>query len=326
VGLLKIPIIFAFVCVLLLLPPIDVNAQQAVIDDIRKQAEKELGPNRLGAFYAATINFAVNPDISTATYHVQDENLGDPTISVFRLPLRYVSNIDGSGFRPFVQAGFAYQTIESSFDLLDSESIDTEWRAYGGSIAIGLEMPIGKRLKIMPVIDGGLVRLENDAEYNGTVSNLVLKPAFEGLVFDWEADAWLMGASLGIDYRRRFKRVDFNFHGSLTHNYIETYDSSSGLIEFDSQVTTFDINTDTVVPTGMSISVFPLAAVVTVGYTTFLGPDRDELGFEYFFEGGLALEMDVSEKDWMLQNFRLGGKGIYGEDVTGWSLILGYRF
>jgi hypothetical protein len=60
----------------------------------------------------------------------------------------------------------------------------------------------------------------------------------------------------------------------------------------------FDIvAVETVLPTGLTIARYPLAMAVNLGYTAFLGPNRDALSFEYFFESGLALEADLSRKN-----------------------------
>jgi hypothetical protein len=40
-----------------------------------------------GAGYAAMVNFAVVPDISTATYHIDTNTADDPTLRESRLPL-----------------------------------------------------------------------------------------------------------------------------------------------------------------------------------------------------------------------------------------------
>ena len=317
--------------------PIQVNAQsdlQPVIDlireqlisDLRDEALETLGPDRLGAGYAALINFTVNPDISTATYYTDVEDAEDPTLTVYRVPLRYVFRSEDRNWHPLVQANLGYQTLSADFDIDTEESIEADWRTYGGSLAVGVEVQLKEGLKLLPIVNAGVVRIESDADYDGFLANSFLKPAFDGVVFDWEADAWLIGASVGIDYLHSFKSYDLNIYGSLTHNYIETYHSSSRLIDFNSQVTTLDRNVDAEIPTHKSIAVYPLALVVNIGNTTFLGNDRDALDFDYFFEGGLALEADISQRNWMLQKIRIGAKLIYGEDVTGWSLIFGYRF
>jgi hypothetical protein len=303
------------------------NLDQA-IQDLRDEFSRRLGPDRLGGAYASIINFAVNPDISAATYYVDagDLDASDPELNVFRLPLRHVFELDSRGWRPFVEANLAYQSYQFDFAAFDTERVDTEWQTYGGTLTGGVEIAASEQLTLVPAVTLGLVHLENDANYTGPRSNLLLQPALEGLVFDWDADAWLVGASLAADYRRGLRNFELSIHGSLTHNYIETYDSSSGLIEFDSQATTFALQAETIHPTTMTAWGYPLALVASLGNTTFIGSDRDALGFEYFFEAGLALEADVSSKEWPVKKLRLGASAIYGPDVKGWSLILGYRF
>ena len=79
-------------------------------------------------------------------------------------------------------------------------------------------------------------------------------------------------------------------------------------------------------PTGLTLVRQPLALVATLGNTTLFGDGRDALGFDYFFEAGLALETRLDNRDWKIKRVRVGAKAIYGEDVTGWSVIFGYRF
>lgn len=112
----------------------------------------------------------------------------------------------------------------------------------------------------------------------------------------------------------------------LTYNHLDTYDSSSNLIEFDGNITTFTLQVDVIKPIDAQVGGYPLALVGHFGNTTFIGNNRDALGFDYFFEAGLALETDVSQNDWPVKKLRLGAMGIFGADVTGWSMIFGYRF
>jgi hypothetical protein len=101
-------ILHSCVCSLVLFSAIHVRAQQEAIDEIRDNALREGGPERLGAGYAALVNFAVNPDISAATHNIKVEGVRDPSISAYRLPLRYVFTLDNGAWRPQVQANFAY--------------------------------------------------------------------------------------------------------------------------------------------------------------------------------------------------------------------------
>ncbi len=306
-----------------------VNAQtetDPIIDEIRRLVMDSADPARLGAGYAAMINFAVSPDISSAVYSIDGNGDDDPTLNVTRIPFRHSFSSGERSWRPFLQANLAYQTLETDFNLFEEESIKADWKALGGSVSAGAEVRLSENLMLVPAIDIGLVRLENDADYRGVLAEALLKPALEGLLFDWEADALMLGVAVGFDYRRGFSSLDLNVHGSLTHNHIETYDSSSEFIDFDSRITTFDVQAETVHPTRMSIRDYPISLVTHVGATTFLGDNRDALGFDHFFETGLALEADLSKRDRRLQKLRLGVNLIFGSDVTGWGVILGYRF
>lgn len=77
-------------------------------------------------------------------------------------------------------------------------------------------------------------------------------------------------------------------------------------------------------PTSLSIGKYPVALVGLLGNTSFFGSQNDALGFDSFFETGLALELAVSASGWKLKILRFGAKAILGSDVNGWSLIFGY--
>lgn len=299
-----------------------------LVDEIRQMVAETLGPERQGAAYAAMVNFAVHPDISRAVYRVDSEgqNADEPEIKVTKLPLRLLPDVELAGVRPFFEVSLGYQTIDFAFETAPGERIDSEWKAYGGSLVGGLQIPVGSDWTLVSTVNLGLARLKNNADFDGPISEAILKPATEGLVFNWQAETWIAGAAVAADYVKTLGATDLGVHASLSYNYVESYDSDSGLIDFNSDATTFVINAEAIHPTPLAIGDYPLAVVPSFGYTTFLGNDRDALGFEYFVEGGLALEADVSAKGWRVKKLRLGAKAIYGADVTGYGLIIGYRF
>ena len=307
---------------------VDVHAQadQDLIDEIREALKVALDQDSLGAGYAAMINFAVAPDISTASYTVENEDGGNPELNVSRVPFRINFPAGSSGMQPFIQANLTYQTLDSRFDFVPGEHVNSRHKAYGGSISFGAELPIGDHLTLLPVVDTGLVRLKNSAGYHGEFSSQILEPALSGLVFDWKANAWLVGVSLGFDYGRNFERNDLKVHGSVTHYHVESYDSTSEAIEFSNEMTTFNLQLENAWNTGKNLAGYPVGLVTHAGATQFLGNNRDVLGFDRFFDVGIALETDLSSKNWKVNRLRLGAKLIFGEDVDGWGLMLGYRF
>ena len=304
---------------------------QAVDDEliarIREQTLENLDAEGLGAGYAAMLSFAVSPDISAATFYPDaPDGIDDVTLKVYRVPLRHVFDRDGQGPRPFVQGLFAYQYYDARFILSAEEAIGAEWRTYGGALTGGVELPVSERLTVLTGVTAGIGRMRSDADYSGSLGQTVLRPVLEGIAFDWDADARLFGASLGFDYLRPLSGFDLEIRGSATHHYIETYNSSSAFVEFTSHVTALDVDVNSVHPTAMSLGESPLSLVLLAGGTKVVGPNREALGFDSFFELGAAFEADISTRGWRVRTLRLGAKGIVGNDVRGWSLVFGYGF
>ncbi|MCB1826571.1 MAG: hypothetical protein KDJ54_19130 [Candidatus Competibacteraceae bacterium] len=143
-----------------------------------------------------------------------------------------------------------------------------------------------------------------------------LKPALQGVVFDWDADASLVGMTAGLNYEQQFETWSMEGQTRLTYNHLDTHNSSSELIDFDANVTTFTLQIDAIKPIDAKIGGYPLALVGHLGNATFLGSNRDAVGFDYFFEAGLALETDISQNNWPVKKLRLGAMGIFGADVS----------
>ncbi len=295
-------------------------ARQAVIDGF--------DPRRLGAGYAALVSFAVSPQISTASFRPEAESdeVEDPELDVYRIPLRFVFGEDEGAPRPFLQGVFAYQDLYSRFDLGSGESIKSDWETYGLLINAGFEVPLSGNLMLLPTLSLGYARLENSANYSGLLSETVLRPAFKNIIFDWETDAVIYGAALGMDYRRQLGSFATELLASVSRNRLETFNESSEYVEFESGVTSLDMEFNSAHPTGLKLQGHPLDWVLLLGHTRFYGSNRDALGFTNFSEAGLALQLSPRPGGHRNDIWRLGLKTIIGDDVDGWSLVLSHDF
>lgn len=318
-----------FVTMSLLLPLSSLAVAQSndEIEALREAAKKSFNPGKIGAGYAAIINFAVSPDISTATFHADaGEGIVDPTLKVTRFPFRKVFDKERDGPRPFIGGLFAYQNLDSGFVPLPNEQIDAEWQTYGATLSGGFEIPVGEAWKLFPTLSLGFGSLDNRARYSGPVSETYLRPALQGIVFDWDAKALVYGVAFGASYEYKTPKLGIEALSSLTYHRIQSFDTGTDFQSFRGDVTAFDVELNFVRPTRMKLGKYPLAVVALLGNTTFLGANRDALGFKDFYEAGLALEVDVSSRGWKIHTLRLGAKSIVGSDVHGWSLILSYGY
>jgi hypothetical protein len=300
---------------------------QTDFDAIRDQLAADLRGVQIGAGYAAIVDFAVSRDISAATFYPDEvEGVSDTKLASIKVPYRFVLGADDLPARPFIQGHFTYQTLNADFNFLADELVRSEWKTFGGSLSGGFEVALGDAMKLIPAVSVGYGRIENRAEYTGPIGSELLRPIFTNLLFDWDANAVVYGASLGLDYRRQYGQIDLEVLGNLTHHLVESTSASTELAEFEGHVTAFDLEVNAVRPTSLTLGGYPLAVVGLFGMTSIFGPDRDALGFDRFFETGLGLQGDLSAKGWKVTSLRLGLKAIYGPDVIGWGLIVGYQF
>jgi hypothetical protein len=296
------------------------------IDALTAPVRARANPESLSTAYAAIINFAVSPEISTATFYPEtDERVVDPRLKATRFPYRKVFGGADASWRPFVQAVAAYQEMDAGFVVTPEDFIDTRWKTYGLSLTGGVEKPVGEHLDLLASASVGYGRLENLATYYGPLAPDI-RQALEGVAFNWELDALIYGAGIGAYYDRSLGRADLEVRAGLNQHRIESRAVSTSLVEFSSHISTFDVDFNTVMPTDAAWGGHPVAVVGLLGYTTFLGDERRSLGFDTFFEAGLALEIDLAAKGWRLKKLRIGAKTIFGPDISGWGLVIGPRF
>lgn len=68
---------------------------------------------RLGAGYAAMMNFATTPDISAAMYYIDSASANDPTLNVYKILLQHEFALEDRDWKPFVQASIGYLDYEA---------------------------------------------------------------------------------------------------------------------------------------------------------------------------------------------------------------------
>lgn len=318
--------LFAAAALLALGFPAHASAQtDDLIDAIRDLARESFDPVKIGAGYAAMVDFAVSRDISSANFYPDaTDGVVDPSLQHFQFPFRFVFGDDATVARPFLQGLVAHQTVESGFDLAPGEFVHSEWETWGFSLSGGYDVPLGEHLSLLPVLSVGYGSLENRARYAGPIAEQLLRPALAGLIFDWESNAVTYGASLGFDYRDSLGSFDIEVLGSVTHHYIESIDAPNEFVDFRGSMSGFDLNANAVHPTPWEMFGNPVSLVGLFGHTRIFGPERDALGFDSFFELGAGIDLDVSARGWKIKSLRFGAKAIFGPDVDGWGLIIGY--
>jgi hypothetical protein len=285
---------------------------------------------RITPAYAAMINFESEPNISSSTLWVDTAAETNDRLKVIKLPMRYEFDLTSSGWKPFAQATLAKLSYEQTQDLSNvlgaGEAIRPTWESYSATLGGGVRIPIVQGWSILPAIDGGYAHLSNETAYSGQFSNTILKPALEGIVSDWSADAWLLNGHLVVQYQGQVRKFDIDAKLSYTLSHTESFSSTSEFQEFSESFQTVSLKFESAHPLGLSLLGYPLSLIGRLGNSTFLGENRSELEFTYLNEFGLSLQADISRHDLPVKKLSLGSMALLGDNVWGWSILFGYRF
>ncbi len=303
------------------------NPIRGVLDEVSDLISDQLGPNQIGASYAALISFAGNPDISAATYYIDSGPRANATLSVGRFSYRHPFYEEGDDWRPFVQVMIPYEQLVYDLDTNEAPGVaDPRWDGVGAALTVGNEFVLSERWTFVPAINLGSFRLKSNAGFRGANSESILDPSFSGRRFDWTAYAWLLGASLWFEHKREFRNFDLGWKSGFTLNHVRSFHTTSDEIRFSSEAVVLNTSLESIHDTPVNLYGFPISLVLSVGGTAFLGPARDALGFSGYTDYGIAFRADIARLGLPVETLQLGGKMIYGPDVIGWSGVFNYNF
>jgi Solitary outer membrane autotransporter beta-barrel domain len=290
----------------------------AAEDDVGDFEEREAG-----AGYAHLISFEAEPEIAAASYTVDSvEPLqSDANIDSFKLPLYREFSPEGRDWRWYAQGSLSYLTLDETFYIDgptdQGESLDMEWTAYGALVEMGLIYPLARGFSLVFGAGLGVSRLENEADFSSPLLEGALPPEYKGRLYDWETDAALVRGSLSLRYDQQHGNFRIKSSTNLSYSYIDSFSESNGFVGFDDHTGTFTFKLDARHPLDWEIRKHSLYLLGHVGNTTFVGDNRNSLGFKYFNEVGLSLGFE---------EVTFGALAIFGSDVEGWTVALNYDY
>lgn len=66
------------------------------------------------------------------------------------------------------------------------ESLPPEWTAYGGLVDGGIIVSLGNGFSLVPGLDVGVCRIENEMAFSLPILEEALSPEWKGALYDWE--------------------------------------------------------------------------------------------------------------------------------------------
>ncbi|AMO23717.1 autotransporter outer membrane beta-barrel domain-containing protein [Ramlibacter tataouinensis] len=282
---------------------------------------------RLGPGYAQLLNLAATPDISEAHYELTG---GDtrPTIDVLRVPFesRWRALSGDSDLYWRIAAG--YLEVKDDFPVDappgDAGGISSKWSAYSLSGGLVAKIRLAGGFTLEPALDLSAAELDNRTRYSGAATSL--QPLLDRILFNWRTNASLVTPNLGLEWKLATPARTVKVRGHLAWSWISSFDESDPVLKFHETAGVYSIRAEHVAPTGMQLAERALHWVVFGGYAGFFGDNRKALGFNSIAQAGAGVEAPLSITRLDSTRVRLGASYLFGSDVKGWTVSLGFEY
>ncbi|QFU75497.1 hypothetical protein EY643_07430 [Halioglobus maricola] len=278
---------------------------------------------QLGGGYAHLLSVVAQPEISVSGVDIDsgEDYVTDNDLNALHIPYYQEFDIAGKDTRWYLQAsaGYAVYSLEGEVALfpdLPSE-IESEWTSYNGLLEAGLVFPFSNGFSLSGGASVGWARLENETSFSEPLYEEVILPIANGKLFNWETDAALYRAHGALRYDENHGPYRVKGVAHLTYSYIDSFSESDEFAGFadDSGAAIFLLDVSRNIHHLESGR--PVYLIGHLGSTHFLGENRDELGFNHYFEAGMSLGID---------RYAAGVLVLVGEDANGLSLVFNYNY
>lgn len=284
---------------------------------VNTSTAQELNSTDLGAGYAHLLSVVAQPEIAASGVDIDTDTPGtDASLDTLHIP--YYTEFGDEERRWYMQASGGYAVLEQDIKLQPQQGArfksESEWTAYSGMLEGGMIFPMGDALSLSAGISAGLARLENDTDFSGGVE---IPPSLEGGIFNWDTNAALYRAHGAINYDEQHGDYRLKGVAHLTYSYVDSFSESGGFDGFSDDsgaaIFLFDVSRRV-----NSIEAErPVFLIGHLGSTHFLGGNRDQLGFDQYFEIGGSIGIG---------KYAGGILFILGDDVDGVSLVFNYGY
>jgi hypothetical protein len=278
--------------------------------------------HKLGVAYAHLVSFTAEPEVAAGRYTIEGDSSGneDATLKTTKLPLYKEFTSDDRDWAWYLQGAANYSSLEQAVDFqLDSPfdgANDIKWKGYGGLLEAGVIVPLSHGLSWAAGLGVGVSLLKNEIDYANNAQEEAFEP-LDGRVFNWDTNVSTVRGNFGLLYDKDHGLYGLKGSAHFIYSQIDSFDESRHFTGFSDHASTLSVKLDVKHPLGFDIRENPVYILGHIGSTNFVGSNRDELGFDSFGELGMSFGV---------KKVTLGALAIFGDQVSGWNLIMNYDY
>lgn len=296
---------------------------QAIPDQVRAQVASA----RLGAGYAQMINLSATPDLGAASYRI-DGRGPSADLDVLRLPYqaKWLALSEETDLFWKVDAGWLQFSQDFPWNPAASAAgtFDSKWTAYSVGAGVLAKIRLANGFSIEPAVDVALARLQNRTHYGGSAT--VLQPLLDSLLFNWNADAWLVTPGVALEWTDVVGEGSARIRGHVARSWITSFAETDPVQHFREATNIYSLRVEYLRPTEWKAFERRMSWLAYGSYGGFFGANRDVLGFDAVAEVGCGLELPMAPNAAKAERVRLQAAYLFGSGVRGWTLGLGIQY
>lgn len=276
------------------------------------------------------MGFTVLPDVTTSSLSINDAASGDPGLQQTTLGGGFTISQD---YPLYLEGTLGYSRYDSKFFASEGDEtfvIPVKWNSLSLTGGIGWDFPLteNKELKLRPIFNFTFGHVESDASILGRILEERLDLDSDALEFlnRGRMNVYGLGGSIMLDWEHYREDYEVDVELRYTNIQLRSFDSDYSSIEGSSDANILSLWTRWRAPTRFTVLNKPLRYVLEGSNTTFLGAQRDALGFNYLSTIGAGFELDSSDYSVFITRTRLLYRYTFGENVSGHSVGLAISF
>jgi len=305
-------------------------AQGTTLDELRDELRESLRNVHFASGLTALVLVSDELELSATDYTIDREQTFE--LIAFSFPFQRTLRTWGDD-RPglHVEGVFGYARGKSKTDdlydgdLPGSETAVTSRSAVFGVLGgAGPEFQLAEGLTFAPLLQLGISRIENDADYSGPGAEPTAA-LLDGIVFNWDALALTSGGAARVDWLRPFAE-DYTLEllGRFDARWTRTISADDDAQEFTTRAQFVTLRTDVTGPTSVQLMQRPVRWRAFAGYRRFV--EGGLFGVHDFLQLGGSLSVASLREVPVLGSLEISGAIVIGRDIEGWTAGIGGSF
>lgn len=276
------------------------------------------------------MGFTVLPDVTTSSLSINNAKSGDPGLQQATLGGGFTISQE---FPLYLEGTVGYSRYDPKFIASDGDEtlvIPVKWNSLSLTGGIGWDFPLteNKELKLRPIFNFTFGHIESDVSISGRYLRERVDMDSDSLEFlnGGQMNAYGFGGAIMLDWEHYREDYEIDVELRYTNIQLRSFETDYSSIQGSSDANIISLWTRWRAPTGITMLNNQLRYVLEGSNTTFLGAQRNALGFNYLTTVGIGFELDSSDYPVFITRTRLLYRYTFGVNVSGHSIGLAMSF